>query len=122
MNNKVKLAIAVAVGIVGGGLISTLGGGSEAPKNVLLGSSAPVGMEFPEWTRNGSAFRCKDGKVQGCISGSKCGTSGRTGTDQPVAVCDKCVQWVDLDEFLVENPDFNANMFLQTLEGYGPNE
>ena len=33
MNNKVKLAIAVAVGIVGGGLISTLGGGPEAPKN-----------------------------------------------------------------------------------------
>ena len=31
MNNKVKLAIAVAVGIVGGGLIGTLGGGSEAP-------------------------------------------------------------------------------------------
>ena len=37
MNNKVKLAIAVAVGIVGGGLISTFGG-SEAPKNPLLGS------------------------------------------------------------------------------------
>ena len=119
MNTKVKLAIAVAVGIVGGGLISTFGG-SEAPKNTLLGSN-PV-TSFPEWTRDGSAFRCKDGKVQGCISGSKCGTSGRTGTDQPVAVCDKCVQWVDLDEFLVENPDFNANMFLQTLEGYGPNE
>ena len=39
-----------------------------------------------------------------------------------VAVCDKGVNWVDLDEFLVENPDFNTNMFLQTLEGYGPNE
>ena len=121
MNTKVKLAIAVAVGIVGGGLISTFGG-SEAPKNALLGSSAPVGIEFPEWTRDGSAFRCKDGKVQGCIGGSKCGTVGRTGTDQPVAVCDKCVNWVDLDEFLVENPNFNTNMFLQTLEGYGPNE
>ena len=123
MNTKVKLAIAVAVGIVGGGLISTLGGGSEAPKNPLLGSIpvAAVG-DFPEWTRDGSAFRCKDGKVQGCIGGSKCGTVGRTGTDQPVAVCDKCVNWVDLDEFLVENPDFNTNMFLQTLEGYGPNE
>ena len=41
MNNKVKLAIAVAVGIVGGGLISTFGG-SEAPKNTLLGSNAAV--------------------------------------------------------------------------------
>ena len=120
MNNKVKLAIAVAVGIVGGGILSNLGGGSEVSKNVLLGSN-PV-TSFPEWTRDGSAFRCKDGKVQGCIGGSKCGTSGRTGTDQPVAVCEKCVNWVDLDEFLVENPDFNANMFLQTLEGYGPGE
>ena len=119
MNNKVKLAIAVVVGVVGGGLISTFGG-SEAPKNTLLGSN-PVG-DFPEWTRDGSAFRCQDGKVQGCISGSKSGTVGRTGTDQTVAVCDKCVTWVDLDEFLVENPDFNTNMFLQTLEGYGPNE
>ena len=119
MNNKVKLAIAVAVGIVGVGLISTFGG-PEEPKNFLLGSN-PV-TSFPEWTRDGSAFRCKDGKVQGCISGSKCGTVGRTGTDQPVAVCDKCVNWVDLDEFLVENPNFNTNMFLQTLEGYGPNE
>jgi hypothetical protein len=90
MNNKVKLAIAVAVGIVGGGIISSLGGGSEEPKNFLLGS--------------------------------KCGTVGRTGTDQPVAVCEKCVNWVDLDEFLVENPNFNTNMFLQTLEGYGPGE
>ena len=119
MNTKVKLAIAVAVGIVGGGLISTFGG-SEAPKHPLLGSN-PV-ASFPEWTRDGSAFRCKDGKVQGCIGGSKCGTVGRTGTDQPVAVCEKCVNWVNLDEFLVENPDFNTNMFLQTLEGYGPNE
>jgi hypothetical protein len=34
MNNKVKLAIAVAVGIVGGGVISTLGGG-ESTKQVL---------------------------------------------------------------------------------------
>ena len=74
MNNKVKLAIAVAVGIVGGGLLSNLGGGSEAPKNVLLGSN-PV-ASFPEWTRDGSAFRCKDGKVQGCIGGTKCGTVG----------------------------------------------
>ena len=117
MNNKVKLAIAVAVGIVGGGLISTFGG-PEEPKNFLLGSN-PV-TSFPEWTRDGSAFRCKDGKVQGCIGGTKCGTVGRTGTDQPVAVCEKCVNWVDLDEFLVENPNFNTNMFLQTLEGYGP--
>ena len=42
MNNKVKLAIAVAVGLVGGGLLSTLGGGSEVSKNTLLGSN-PVG-------------------------------------------------------------------------------
>ena len=118
MNNKVKLAIAVAVGIVGGGLISTLGGGPEAPKNPLLGSN-PVAA-FPEWTRDGSAFRCKDGKVQGCIGGTKCGTVGRSGTDQAVAVCEKSVNWVDLDVFLVENPNFNTNMFLQTLEGYGP--
>ena len=116
MNNKVKLAIAIAVGVVGGGLIGTFGGGES--KVTQLGSS----ITFPEWTRNGSAFRCKNGKVQGCIGGTKWGTVGRTGTDQPVAVCDKCVNWVDLDEFLVENPDFNANMFLQTLEGYGPNE
>ena len=120
MNNKVKLAIAVAVGIVGGGIISNLGGGPEVSKNTLLGSN-PV-SDFPEWTRDGSAFRCQDGKVQGCIGGSKCGTVGRTGTAQPIAVCEKCVNWVDLDEFLVENPDFNTNMFLQTLEGYGPNE
>ena len=45
MNNKVKLAIAVAVGIVGGGLISSLGGGPEEPKHPLLGSN-PVG-DFP---------------------------------------------------------------------------
>ena len=120
MNNKVKLAIAVVVGVVGGGILSNLGGGSEVSKNTLLGSN-PV-KDFPEWTRDGSAFRCKDGKVQGCISGSKCGTVGRTGTDQPVAVCDKCVQWVDLDEFLTDNPDFNTNMLLQTLEGYGPGD
>ena len=119
MNNKVKLAIAVAVGIVGGGLIGTIGG--TKPSGVISASVASE-MEFPEWTRDGSAFRCKDGKVQGCIGGTKCGTVGRTGTDQPVAVCEKCVNWVDLDEFLVENPDFNTNMFLQTLEGYGPNE
>ena len=122
MNNKVKLAIAVAVGIVGGGLISTLGGGSEAPKNVLLGSSAPVGMEFPEWTRNGSAFRCQDGKVQGCIGGTNCGTSGRTGTTQPVAVCQKCVNWIDMDELLTDKPDFNTNMLLQVDPNYGPVE
>ena len=47
MNNKVKLGIAIAVGIVGGGLISTFGG-SEAPKNPLLGSNAVA--SFPEWT------------------------------------------------------------------------
>ena len=116
MNNKVKLAIAIAVGVVGGGLISTFGGGES--KVSLLGS----GTTFPEWTRNGSAFRCKDGKVQGCIGGTNCGTAGRTGTDQPVAVCEKCVNWVDMDEFLTENPDFNTNMLLQTLEGYGPGE
>ena len=120
MNDKVKLGIAIAVGLVGGGILSTLGGGSEVTKNTLLGSN-PVG-DFPTWTRNGSAFRCKDGKVQGCIGGSNCGTSGRTGTTQPVAVCQKCVNWVDMDEFLTENPDFNTNMLLQTLEGYGPGE
>ena len=122
MNNKVKLAIAVAVGIVGGGLISTLGGGSESPKNSLLGSSAPVGIEFPEWTRNGSAFRCQDGKVQGCIGGTNCGTSGRTGTTQPVAVCQKCVNWIDMDELLTDKPDFNTNMLLQVDPNYGPIE
>ena len=122
MNNKIKLAIAVAVGIVGGGLIGTLGGGSEAPKNALLVSSAPVGMEFPEWTRNGSAFRCKDGKVQGCIGGTNCGTAGRTGTTQPVAVCQKCVNWIDMDELLTDKPDFNTNMLLQVDPNYGPVE
>ena len=122
MNNKVKLAIAVAVGVVGGGLISTLGGGSEAPKNALLGSSAPVGMEFPEWTRNGSAFRCKDGKVQGCIGGTNCGTSGRTGTTQPVAVCQKCVSWIDMDDLLTNKPDYDTNMLLQVDPNYGPIE
>ena len=68
MNDKVKLGIAIAVGLVGGGILSNLGGGSEVSKNVLLGSN-PV-TSFPEWTRDGSAFRCKDGKVQGCIGGS----------------------------------------------------
>ena len=120
MNDKVKLGIAVVVGIVGGGLLSTLGGGPEVSKNTLLGA-APVG-DFPEWTRNGSAFRCQDGKVEGCIGGTNCGTAGRTGTTQPVAVCQKCVNWVNMDEFLTENPDFNSNMLLQTLEGYGPGE
>jgi len=62
MNNKIKLAIAVAVGIVGGGLISTLGGGESTKQ--LGGAALASGMEFPEWTRDGSAFRCKDGKVQ----------------------------------------------------------
>ena len=122
MNNKVKLAIAVAVGIVGGGLIGTLGGGSEAPKNALLGSSAPVGMEFPKWTRNGSAFRCKDGKVQGCIGGTNCGTAGRTGTTQPVAVCQKCVSWIDMDDLLKSKPDYDTNMLLQVDPNYGPQE
>ena len=116
MNKKIGLGIGAAVLLAVAGCVAK----NEAPKNTLLGSN-PVG-DFPEWTRDGSAFRCKDGKVQGCIGGSKCGTVGRTGTDQPVAVCDKCVTWVDLDEFLVENPDFNTNMFLQTLEGYGPGE
>ena len=120
MNNKVKLAIAVAVGIVGGGLIGTLGGGESTKQ--LGSASLASGMEFPEWTRDGSAFRCKDGKVQGCIGGYKCGTSGRTGTTQPVAVCQKCENWVDLDEFLPENPDFDANMFLQVDPNYGPKE
>ena len=118
MNDKVKLGIAIAVGLVGGGIISTFGGGPEVSKNTLLGSAA-VG-DFPEWTRNGSAFRCKDGKVQGCIGGTNCGTSGRTGTTQPVAVCQKCVNWVDMDEFLIENPDFNTNMLLQVDPNYGP--
>ena len=118
MNKKIGLGIGAAVLLAVSGC--SLFSKDEAPKNTLLGSNAVA--SFPEWTRDGSAIRCKDGKVQGGIGGSKCGTVGRTGTDQPVAVCDKCVQWVDLDEFLVENPDFNANMFLQTLEGYGPNE
>ena len=124
MNDKVKLAIAVAVGIVGGGLISTFGGGPEEPKNAFLTTQLGVSAvgDFPEWTRDGSAFRCKDGKVQGCIGGTNCGTVGRTGTTQPVAVCQKCVNWVDLDELLTEKPDFNTNMLLQTLEGYGPGE
>ena len=119
MNNKIKLAIAVAVGIVGGGLIGTFGG--TKPSGVISASVASE-MEFPEWTRDGSAFRCKDGKVQGCIGGYKCGTSGRTGTTQPVAVCQKCENWVDLDEFLPANPDFDANMFLQVDPNYGPIE
>ena len=119
MNKKIKLAIAVAVGIVGGGLIGTLGG--TKPSGFVTASLAS-GMEFPEWTRDGSAFRCKDGKVQGCIGGYKCGTSGRTGTTQPVAVCQKCENWVDLDEFLPANPDFDANMFLQVDPNYGPIE
>ena len=118
MNKKIGLGIGAAVLLAVSGCSLFIK--DEAPKNTLLGSN-PV-ASFPEWTRDGSAFRCKDGKVQGCIGGSKCGTVGRTGTDQPVAVCDKCVNWVDLDEFLVENPDFNTNMFLQTLEGYGPGE
>ena len=122
MNNKIKLAIAVAVGIVGGGLIGTLGGGAEAPKNALLGSSAPVGMEFPEWTRNGSAFRCKDGKVQGCIGGTNCGTAGRTGTTQPVAVFQKCVSWIDMDDLLTNKPDYDTNMLLQVDPNYGPKD
>ena len=125
MNDKIKVAIAIAVGLVGGGILSTLGGGSEVTKNTLLGSkSVPntilVG-DFPEWTRNGSAFRCQDGKVQGCIGGSNCGTAGRTGTDQPVAVCQKCVNWIDIDELLTDKPDFNTNMLLQVDPNYGPN-
>jgi len=79
MNNKIKLAIAVAVGIVGGGVISTLGGGESTKQ--LGSASLASGMEFPEWTRDGSAFRCKD-----------------------------------------ENPDFDANMFLQVDPNYGPIE
>ena len=116
MNNKIKLAIAVAVGIVGGGLIGTLGGGES---NVTqLGSS----ITFPEWTRNGSAFRCKGGKVQGCIGGYSCGTSGRTGTTQPVAVCQKCVSWIDMDDILTNKTDYDTNMLLQVDPNYGPIE
>ena len=116
MNNKVKLAIAIAVGVVGGGLISTLGGGES--KVTQLGSS----ITFPEWTRNGSAFRCKNGKVQGCIGGTNCGTSGRTGTTQPVAVCQKCVSWIDMDDLLTSKPDYDTNMLLQVDPNYGPQE
>ena len=116
MNNKVKLAIAIAVGVVGGGLIGTFGG-SES-KVTQLGSS----ITFPEWTRNGSAFRCKNGKVQGCIGGTNCGTSGRTGTTQPVAVCQKCVSWIDMDDLLTSKPDYDTNMLLQVDPNYGPQE
>ena len=116
MNNKVKLAIAIAVGVVGGGLIGTFGG-SES-KVTQLGSS----ITFPEWTRNGSAFRCKNGKVQGCIGGTNCGTSGRTGTTQPVAVCQKCVSWIDMDDLLKSKPDYDTNMLLQVDPNYGPIE
>ena len=116
MNNKVKLAIAIAVGVVGGGLISTFGGGES--KVTMLGS----GITFPEWTRNGSAFRCKNGKVQGCIGGTNCGTSGRTGTTQPVAVCQKCVSWIDMDDLLTSKPDYNTNLLLQVDPNYGPQE
>ena len=116
MNNKVKLAIAVAVGIVGGGLIGTLGG--TKPSGVISASE----MEFPKWTRNGSAFRCKDGKVQGCIGGTNCGTAGRTGTTQPVAVCQKCVSWIDMDDLLTNKPDYDTNMLLQVDPNYGPIE
>ena len=121
MNNKVKLAIAVAVGIVGGGLIGTFGGGESTTP---LGSAASLasGMEFPEWTRNGSAFRCKNGKVQGCIGGTNCGTAGRTGTTQPVAVCQKCVSWIDMDDLLTNKPDYDTNMLLQVDPNYGPQE
>ena len=119
MNNKVKLAIAVAVGIVGGGLISTLGG--TKPSGVISASIASE-MEFPEWTRNGSAFRCKAGKVQGCIGGTNCGTAGRTGTTQPVAVCQKCVSWIDMDDLLTNKPDYDTNMLLQVDPNYGPQE
>ena len=120
MNKKIGLGIGAAVllAVTGCSLFSK----DEAPKNPLLGSNpvAAVG-DFPEWTRDGSAFRCKDGKVQGCISGSKCGTSGRTGTDQPVAVCQKCVNWIDIDELLTDKPDFDTNMLLQVDPNYGPN-
>ena len=116
MNNKVKLAIAIAVGVVGGGLIGTFGGGES--KVNLLGSAPP----FPEWTRNGSAFRCKNGKVQGCIGGTNCGTAGRTGTTQPVAVCQKCVSWIDIDDLLKSKPDYNTNLLLQVDPNYGPQE
>ena len=119
MNNKVKLAIAVAVGIVGGGLISTLGG--TKPSGVISASVASE-MEFPEWTRDGSAFRCKDGKVQGCIGGTNCGTAGRTGPTQPVAVCQKCVSWSDMDDLLTNKPDYDTNMLLQVDPNYGPQE
>ena len=114
------VGVYVVVGVVGGGILSNLGGGSEVSKNTLLGSN-PV-KDFPEWTRDGSAFRCKDGKVQGCIGGSNCGTSGRTGTTQPVAVCQKCVNWIDMDELLTDKPDFDTNMLLQVDPNYGPNE
>ena len=116
MNNKVKLAIAIAVGVVGGGLIGTFGGGES--KVTQLGSS----ITFPEWTRNGSAFRCKNGKVQGCIGGTNCGTAGRTGTTQPVAVCQKCVSWIDMDDLLTSKPDYNTNLLLQVDPNYGPQE
>ena len=52
--------------------------------------------------------------------GSNCGTSGRTGTDQPVAVCQKCVNWIDIDELLTDKPDFDTNMLLQVDPNYGP--
>ena len=113
MNNKIKLAIAVAVGIVGGGLIGTLGG--SEPTKPLGGASLASGMEFPEWTRNGSAFRCKDGKVQGCIGGTN-------GTTQPVAVCQKCEMWIDMDDLLTNKPDYDTNMLLQVDPNYGPKE
>ena len=108
MNNKIKLAIAVAVGIVGGGVISTLGGGESTKQ--LGSASLASGMEFPEWTRDGSAFRCKDGKVTGCIGGYSCGTSGRTGTTQPVAGCQKCAMGVAVAELLQAKTELEDDM------------
>ena len=55
MNDKVKLGIAVFVGIVGGGLLSTLGGGPEVSKNTLLGSGYNNGSITVVTTQQGGS-------------------------------------------------------------------
>ena len=43
-------------------------------------------------------------------------------TTQPVAVCQKCEMWIDMDDLLTNKPDYDTNMLLQVDPNYGPKD
>ena len=120
MNNKIKLAIAVAVGIVGGGVISTLGGGESTKQ--LGSASLASGRSFlngQEMVLHSDVRMVRFRDVLVDINVELLEELELLNLLQYVR---SVRMWVDLDEFLPENPDFDANMFLQVDPNYGPKE